>query len=423
MRALMFGLIFAVLMAVSAIAAPLPVTVDSVKIDSETLDAGLTTVRQLERGEDFTVSVKLSATANAKDVQINAFVSGFEHSRSQPISDSVRPFDLAAGENVVKKLKLSLPERADEDRYLIRVVVSDRSSDSVVREYGIKIEPSDAQVVISDFEISPEDEVQAGSAVLATVRVKNLGDSRENDLKVKVSIPDLGVSANADFIDELDEDESATSEEFFLRINRCTKPGIYEVLAEVEFDEGDEKVTAAKVLTVTEGICEAVAEPGRAEVTGKTTIAYSTEAQSLVAGGSSASYPITITNSGTSARAFVLSVDSGAEWADFRLSPGNLVTVKPGTTQTVYVVASAKQGVAAGERVFTVSVKNSAGEVLQTLALKADVAAGAGVAGVSANLRNALTAGLVVVLAVLVVVGLVLAFRRKGGEEESQTYY
>ncbi len=69
------------------------------------------------------------------------------------------------------------------------------------------------------------------------------------------------------------------------------------------------------------------------------------------------------------------------------------------------------------------SVKDSADTVLQTLALKANVVSSA--SGAAPSLRNALTIALVVIVAILVLVGLILAFRRaKGGEEgESQTYY
>ena len=406
---LVFGLILALAMSVSAFAEQVPVSIASVKIDGEELSTSSDNVRNLERGEEFDVKVLVKANEGiaasgneTMDVQVFAFVSGFEHSRTDSMSDETRAFDLEAGHSIVKTLTLKLPERADEDNYRLRVVVADRNSEPVEAHYRIKIEPSDTQVVIRDFELSPEEEVQAGRAVLATVRVKNLGDSDEDDVKIKVSIPELGVSATPDFIDELEADESATSEEFFLKINSCTKPGIYDVVSEVTFDEGDEKVTAKKAITVTKGSCEAVQEPGQAEVSGKTTIAYSTEAQSITAGGPAASYPITITNSGASTRAFVLSVD-GAGWADFSISPSNLVTVKQGSTQTVFVSVSAKAGTQAGERVFTVSVKDSAGSVLQTLALKADVAAAAAKGISLAGLRGALTAGLVVVVAVIVV--------------------
>ena len=183
----------------------------------------------------------------------------------------------------------------------------------------------------------------------------------------------------------------------------------------------DEEISRIITRMFLKGICDVEEASGQTQVSGKTTIAYSTETMS-VSDGSSATYPITITNSGTSTKAFTLSVD-GADWASFRVSPSNLVTVKSGQTQTLFVLVSAKAGTFAGDKVFTVSVKDSAGSVLQTLAFNANVAAGPAVSDLS-SLRNALTAGLVVIVAILVVIGLILTFRRvKGGEEESQTYY
>ncbi len=421
--AVMFGLILAISMAFSAYAAPLAIDSNKISVDMDgslLREGDTSTIRQLERGETFEVKVSLEAVKAVKDIEINVFVTGFD-SRTEQMTDSVRPFDLGENESIVKRLSLKLPDRAAEDKYKLRVVISDRFSEPIVKNYNIKIQPSESDVVIRDFEVSPEEEVQAGRAILATVRVKNLGDSQEDDVKIRVSIPELGVSATApDFIDDLDAEESATSEEFFLRINGCARPGVYDVVAEVTFDDGDEKVTAKKPITITKGDCEAVSESGSAKV-GQVTIGIPPESQSVVAGGSAASYPITITNSGASAKAFVLSVDS-ADWADFRVSPSNLVTVKAGSTQTVYVLASARAGTQAGDKVFTMSVKDSSDNVLQTLALKAEVV---GSAGSSSSIRNALTIALVVIVAILVLVGLVLAFRRvKGGEEgEGQTYY
>lgn len=433
----MFGLIMSVLMAVSASAALLDLddTKTTVKVDGELLEEGATNaITQLERGEEFDLNVKLQASNPVgaegdvvEDVEINVFITGFEHSSSEKISDSVRPFNLGANENVVKTLTLKLPDRADEGKYQVRVIISDKNNEPIVKNYNIKVEPADTNVVIKSFELSPESEVQAGRPVISNVRVKNLGDSDEDDVQVKVSIPELGVSSfgGSIFIDELEEDKSTTAGEFFLHINKCTRPGIYEAVAQVTFDDGDETVTATKEITVTKGNCDVVTAESGQVVTGQITITPSPETQTIVAGSSAVSYPITITNSGTSTKAFTLSVDS-ADWANFRVSPSNLVTVKAGQTQTVFVFASANAGTSAGDRVFTVSVKNSAGDVLKNLALKADVAS-SGRAGVGdlSSLRNALTAGLIFVVAILVVIGLLLAFRRvKGGDEgESQTYY
>ena len=424
----MFGLMLMAVMATVAFAEDLRLTVESVEVEGFELSESGDNVRNLERGEEFDVKIFLKANPPVRnaldtettDIQVYAFISGMEF--NDKTSDETRAFDLDAGHSVVKTLTLNLPERVDEDTYLLRILIADRNSDSITHEYYIKVEPTDAEVVIKDFEISPENKVMAGRAILATVRVRNLGDSEEDDVKIRVSIPGLGVSATPDFIDELEDDESATSEEFFLKIDRCAKPGIYEIVAEVTFDEGDETTTQKKSITVTKGNCN-VGAPTQKPAVGRTIIAYNTESQTLM-GGAEVSYPITITNTGGSTKVFMLSVDS-ADWADFEVSGSNLVSVGPGTTQTVFVSATATVDAMPGKKVFTVNVKDSTGKVLKTLVFKAEVSAPAVAVDAMPGLRTALTSVLVVIVAILVIVGLVLAFRRvRGGSDgESQTYY
>ncbi|MBI2145676.1 hypothetical protein HYU18_05160 [Candidatus Woesearchaeota archaeon] len=398
-----------------------PVRVDAVEVDGFELSTSETNVRDLERGEDFTLKVKLTASANAKNVEIRAFVSGFEFSRTEPISDSTSPFDVEAGVSYVKSLKLSLPERADEDRYRVRVIVSGRDTEEIVRNFRIKVTPSEHEVVIRDFSVSPE-EVQSGRAVLATVRVKNVGDSTEDDISIRVSIPELGVTAAPDFVDRLESDESATSEEFFLRIDPCAKPGTYDVKAEVTFEEGDAVVTEKTPITVTrDGACQSAPAVSAGGVK-----IYEPQPQTVQAGGSAASYQLTIVNEGSSTKVYTLSV-TGADWATVRFSPSNVVTVKPGDTQTVQVVVSAERNAPLGGQPFNVRVKDQAGDVVKDLSLSATVVAAQGGVGDVANLVQLLQIGLIALIVVLVVVGLVVAFRRmkgpKEGEEGTQTYY
>ena len=403
-----------------------PVSISAVEVDGFELSASDVNVRDLERGEEFTLKVNIKALANAKDVEIRAFVTGFEFSSTEDISDEVTPFDVEQNVSYVKTLKMKLPERADEDKYRIRVIVAGRDNDELVQNYRIKVTPTDHEVVIRDFSVNPEEGIMAGRAVLATVRVKNIGDSRENDVKVRVSIPDLGVTASPDFIDELDSEESATSEEFFLRIDQCTKPGTYDVKAEVTFEEGDKTVVAKKQITVVKGQCEPAAVQSSVSA-GGVKIAYSSEPQSVEQGGAAVAYPVTIVNEGNSARSYSVSV-SGADWAIVRMSPGNVVNVKPGDSQTVYVFVSASRSAAIGAQGFVLRIKDQSGETVKELPMSASVVASStsGAAGV-AGMVQLLQLGLIALIVVLVVVGVVVAFRRvkgPGGEGEgTQTYY
>ena len=422
---IMFGLVMAFAMALSASAGSIPADIEFVKVNGDVLDE--TDRLELERGEEFEIKVKVSAAAHLNasatvdNIEIWAYISGYEYADVDGMSDRVRTFDLKAGSSAIKKLSLKFPERADRDNYQLRIVVSDRDSkDSTTVNLPIVIEPTDAEVVIRSLDISGE-EVEAGRTILASVRVKNLGDSDEEDVKVKVSIPELGVSTipTVDYISELDEDKSETSE-FLIRTDACTKAGLYEVVAEVTFDEGDKKATAKEIVQITEGTCrESVEESGGKAEVEKTLIHFSADAQRVVAGGETA-YPITIINSGTSTKAFMLSVDS-ADWASFKMSPSNLITVKAGDTQTVFVNVAVDAHAREGEQVFTVAVKNAEGSTLKTLAMKADVAGNDGAIGAV----GALAGGLVVLVVAMVVIGLVFAFRktRSGEEDESQTYY
>ncbi|MBI2549597.1 hypothetical protein HYV83_00260 [Candidatus Woesearchaeota archaeon] len=417
-------ILFGVLMAGSALAAAVPVSIEAVDIDNFELSASELNIRDLERGEAFDVKIKVKASADANDVEIRAFVSGFEFSKTEDISDETRPFNVETNVSYVKTLKLKLPERADEDKYRLRIIVAGRDNDEVIKNFRIKVTPSDHEVVIKDLSVNPEDTVKAGSVVLATVRVKNLGDSQEDDVKVRVSIPELGVTDNPDFIDELDAEESATSEEFFLRIKSCAKPGTYDVKAEVTFEEGDKTVTATRQITVTKGACETPATSTSVSANGVKI--YAPEQQDVVAGGVAVSYPITITNDGTTSKSFSLSV-AASDWATVRLSQGNVVAVKGGDSQTVYLMVSANKNSPAGAQVLVVRVKDQAGDVVKEFPLSANVvAAGAGASNLGSTVQL-LQLGLIALIVVLVVVGVVVAFRRmKGpgqGEEGTQTYY
>ncbi|MBI2143954.1 hypothetical protein HYU17_02270 [Candidatus Woesearchaeota archaeon] len=401
-----------------------PVSIEAVEVDNFELSSSETNVRDLERGNEFELKVKLKALATAGNVEIRAFISGVDVASRDPTSASLRPFDVEKGVSYVKSLKLRLPESAAEDTYRIRVVVAGRDNEEIVQNFRIKVTPTDHEVVIRELSISPDETIMAGRAVLATVRVKNLGDSTEGDIKVKVSIPELGVSASPDFIDELKSDDSATSEEFFLRIDQCAKPGTYDVKAEVSFDDGDKVVSARKQIAVTKGPCEA---SPTAVATNGVKIIYSTEPQSLEAGGAAVAYPVIIANDGSAARTYSFSV-AAADWASVRLSPSNVVTVKPGDSQTVYMFVAAGKSAAPGVETLVVRVKDQAGDVVKELAFSANVVGASAAPGVGvAGLAQLLQLGLVALIVVLVVVGLVVAFRRmkgpKEGEESTQTYY
>lgn len=391
-----------------------------VKVDDQEVSGTSAVTAGLEK--DNTIEVRVEFKANADmDIEVEAELSA--DGKKDKISDSTDEFAVHNGTTYVKKLQLTLPQRMDQDRqYQLRATISSRY-DYVTVTGKIDIASTDHMVQIKDIVLNPENEVKAGRALLATARIKNRGTQTEEDVKVKASIPALGISAS-DYIDELDaeggEDDSTTSEELYMRIPDCAEPGEYTVKVCVEYDDGDEEDCATTKIDVVESdTCQAAGEPAAA--TGKTIITVGPDTQNVAQGGS-VMYPITISNDGAESKVYSISVDS-ANWAEFSVTPSNVMVVGPGESKAAYVSVKANPS-ASGLQVFSVTIK-SGENVLKQVPLRANIA---GTAAGLGKVKKALEVGLVVLVVLLVILGLIIGFNKlKGSEEaeegEEKTYY
>ncbi|MBW2975673.1 hypothetical protein KY366_08190, partial [Candidatus Woesearchaeota archaeon] len=286
-----------------------------------------------------------------------------------------------------------------------------------------------------DVVLDPENEVKAGRTLLVSARLKNRGEVEEEDIKIKASVPALGISAS-DYVDELDEedcnravdddcDDSTTSDELDMRIPDCAEPGEYTVKLCAEYDDGDEEVCETTKITVVESDTCAVPAEGP-ETTGKTIVAIGPETQDVGQGGS-AMYPIKITNDGAESKVYSIAVDS-ADWAEFSVLPSNVMVVGAGESKEAYVSLKAA-ATASGLQVFSVAIK-SGENVLKQVPLKANIAAAAPAATTNlSRIKSALQIGVVVLVVLLVILGLIIGFNKlKGSEDDEEsgdekTYY
>ena len=420
-----------IIASVGLASAALNVEVTSVEVDDKELlgTGGLTA--GIEKDNIIEVEVEFKALADSK-VEVEAELSG--DGNKDKISDSTDEFNVHNGTTYTKRLKLQLPQRMDQDRsYQLRVTISDKHDFKTVTG-TLDIAAVDHSLQIRDIVLSPENEVKAGRALLVSARLKNRGLQEEEDVKVKASIPALGISAS-DFVDELDAegcndedcDDSTSSEELYMRIPDCAEPGEYTVKVCVEFDDGDEEeCSTTKINVVESDTCSGVIsdDDGTAAVTGKTIITIGPETQDISAGGSGM-YPVTITNQGSESRTYSISVDS-AEWADFSVTPSNVLVVGPGESKAAYVSATPKS-TATGLQVFSVTIK-SGETVLKQVPLRANITGGASKVGLG-SIKRALEVGLVVLVVLLVILALIIGFNKlKGsgdeeGKEDEKTYY
>ncbi len=406
-----------------------------VRINDRVVKNDVTTLKAFERGQDLEIKVEFVSLQDADDVQVMAFMTGYHRGNkyTEQIFDITSTFDVKEDVSYEKVLNLKLPEDfklESGDELKIRIEISDKYSHSFIREYNLKVEAAEHDMIIQDIVLDPSEKVQAGRGLFANVRIKNMGEDTEESLKVTTSIPALDLKAT-EYIDELDADKATTSEDMFLRIPSCATPGEYVVKATVEYADGDEVVTKQTTITITED--ETCQLSGSGSTTGKDekTVVTVPGKQDVIKGTSGTVYPIILENKGVTDRSYQLSISGVDAWATYRFDPSTLVIIKAGETKTAYLYVTPKADAQTGEKVFMVSVE-TAGDSKQ-IALTANIIEGETQSPLGnvdlGSLRQGLTIGLIVLVVLLVILGLVVGFNKlKGNEQEpeevsGQTYY
>lgn len=235
--------VFAFLLMITSVAA-LPITIDEVEIDGVTIDPDQTNRLDILRDDEFEVRITFTVLEDIDDVEFEIAIFGYEYNDIERIVDYIHNADYDANITYVKRIHLSLPDEVDEDDYKLRIIVADRNSNLLIQDYNLKIDVERHKLKIEDVLLFPSSQVEAGRALLATIRVENKGERTEDDVRVEVSIPELGISG-ADYIDEIDPNDEEETEEIFLPIPVCAQSGTYlaEVLVSYDDDREYEKTT------------------------------------------------------------------------------------------------------------------------------------------------------------------------------------
>ena len=408
------------------------VNINSVKVDNDELSP--TGVLNIERGQTLDIKVVFDALQDDQEVELEASLTGYD---GPTISARKYVDEISAGSTYVERLSLTLPTDMDQiNQYSLRVRVSPRSGAPVDAQYELQVEAVEHAFAIKDVVFSPGQTVESGRALLTTVRLENVGDENDNKgIKVQVSIPELGLQA-VDYIDSVSEDDSATSEEMYLRVPENVKTGDYPAQVKVWFNDMRDSVSQTySIHVVNNQPAPVVVEAPKQEEPSKTVITVGPEAQQVTAGQGGAVYPVTLTNVAGPAKTYVVSAEGFQAWGTARVDPSNVLVVQPGETKAAYVFVSANEGVV-GQQTFAIKVSSN-GESLKELVLSANVVGAAPVASKTEQASNwgSLKQGLEVALFVLVVLvfilGLIIAVNKLKGSEKSdeseeassQTYY
>lgn len=375
----------------------------------------------VDEGEQLDVELVLASTTHAEDIQVEAEVRGYEYDDTEDVSDRLRVFDLDGTADAPARkrvmLHLTMPDRLEKDRYLLRVSIDDKDSPSLIGYVVLQVEPARKGLRIKDVAFSPGATLKAGRSLLASVLLENYGDKDLKDVKVNVNMPQLGVEAT-EFVDVVQTDNHNVDfedvPEMFLAIPANAAEGDYNVVVTATFD--DLRHTASKTYTVhVQGNEMFQEQPNRL------VLAVGPQSQTAAA-GTTVSYGIALTNAGHQSKAYTLEAvasDSvGATLSD------NLVVLAPGENKVVRVDVTPAATAPVGTHSVNVVVR-SGSEELQTVPLQVNVVAPAQPAEkANMSLRNGLEIALIILVVLLVIIGLIIGFSRlKKDDEEEQTYY
>lgn len=388
-------------------AVALPITLDEVEIDDTILIEDAVNRLSLERGEEYEVRVRFTPKENLENVEVEVSITGYEYSDIEDIDDHTPVFDADAGVTYVKKLSIVIPDDADEDDYKLRVYITDRFNEARVATYNLKIDVPRNALKIEDVIFNPSNAVRAGSALLTTVRVENKGEKEQDDVKVTVSIPGLGITGT-EYIEELDNgDEEEETEEIFLRVPKCAKAGNYEVMVDVEYSQSHRKTSGKYTITVLEDdTCNENNAP-------QSTITLGNQMQTVDA-GQTAIFPITVTNAGKTSKTFTVTIPT-ADWATITITPTSMLVVPAGQTQTIFVNVQPGEETPSGAHSLTATV--SSGENVQELTLTTTVQEQ------KSSAKGVFEVILIVLVVLLVILGIVLGIAHLRGKEQTETYY
>ncbi len=384
-----------------------PTSEINVEVNDEEYDSSLLTV---DRGEELEVKVELvnKGLTNAENIEVEARLMGYDE---EDAKESMIVEKLVVGTEKTVTLKLTVPNDFPIGNATLLVIVYG-GIDARVSQYNLFVESPSHSVKIADVSFSPGLTVKAGKSLLSTVLVENVGDNAEEDVKVTVAVPELGLSAS-EYLDEVAADDKEDADEMFLAIPFDAKAGEYAVKVTVQYDDLEESVTETFTLKVVDS--ETVKPQLKS---GKTVLATGPETQS-VAAGKTATYAVALTNDGSASKAYAVEVATG-DWATASVSE-KLVVLEPGKSAVVYVDLTAADDATAGEHLASLTVK-SGSDVLAVETLKAAVTAPAK-ADSETSLRNGLEIALVVLVVLLVLLGLVIGFSRLRKDDDGEEKY
>ncbi|MDO8556096.1 MAG: hypothetical protein Q7R96_02900 [Nanoarchaeota archaeon] len=371
----------------------------------------------IERDEQLTVEVELTCQTASNDARVRAEINGYEFGNVEDLSSI---FECNPNQTYKKVMNVQVPYDLDASQaYTLRVEVFDQK-DQTEQSINLFIEEQRNNIGVFDVITNPSANVKAGTPVFVTVRVENLGQRKQDNVKITASIPELGATATGYLNDDLiteqqessqtfnDDEEQSQSITLMLRIPDDAATGNYNINVVAEFNRGHDFVTANKPLFV-----QGAETPAK-----QAELLVNVDANTKdVSASQETTYKVMFANVGEEKGLYSIDVDGADSWGYARVEPGFL-TLNGGSTGEAMINVKARTDAQPGNYAFVARVMQGS-TVVKEISLRANVVGTQPVTSTgTVDLRMVLAAIFVILVIVLIVLAVVLAARKSGRKPE-----
>lgn len=355
-------------------------------------------------GQVLPVKIVFTASDDATDVRVKAWIAG---ERDYAVSSD--RFDVLANRTYSRVVLVQIPSNIDpSENFDLEVSIESKDMGTISETLNLAAQRESYTVEVLDVNVDPK--VTAGDNLALDVVLKNRGRHEAEDTFLRATIPALGIEQKAYFgdlssVDQSDPDKNDAAERrLFLKIPANAPAGVYTVV--VEAYNADSTTTLERKIAVV----------GASE---NSMVVPSTTAKSFAV-GDTASYSLTLVNSGDRVRVYNVMIDAPTGLTVD--ADESVVAIPAGTSKTIRLNAQAAK---AGTYNFIANV-NSDGELIKSQSFTATVEGKSSASGVTSggNATVLLTVILAIIFVVLLVVLIVLLTRRPVKTEEfGESYY
>lgn len=407
-------------------------SITSVEIDGTEV-FGEDVISGVELDDSIEIRVKIEGTGTSLtcpdgdvddctvEAKVKVWIGGYEYDEIETTSST---FDIEPNVSYTKTLTLDLPSDMDveDNDYTLYVEVYD-SEDSEEESYDLFAERPSHSLNIVD--VIYDSTVDTGDSMPIEVRVENLGDTKEEDIKVEASLE--GLDSYSEYIEELaafeednEDEESSDSADLFLEIPENVETGSYTLTITLTYNRGHEVLEETYTVYI---------NGEESTIEGTTSTVVNIDSTSLQGTqDEDTTTTLTFTNAGSATETYTISANGETQWAASEINPST-ITIAHGESQTVSIKMTPDSD-ASGSYDWSLQILDSEGTLVKDIAMTMNVKEDNGLFD---NSSSMLKVGFVILIVLIILIGIIVAFRKMKDDDdddedelepkEGKTYY